>query len=182
MSPRKTARCPAASAALWAALAAGLVAGCGEPEPAAAETLAAPAPPAPEGRTGGEPPAGHAAEAPAPALPDLSDPSWNRVTSRGGTYVVCWRAVGGTIPRNADFTLEAWVLRDGQPRPDLFLDVNAWMPDHGHGMLRKPRAERQPDGSFRVEGMLLHMRGRWLLLFEMLENTIAETAEVALDL
>lgn len=115
-------------------------------------------------------------------LPDFSDPSWTRTESRLGRYLVCWRPLTGQVPRNEDFTLEVWVLRDGAPVRDALLAVNAWMPDHGHGMLRRPTAEAQPDGSFRILGMLLHMRGHWQLMFEVAEQGLSETAECALEL
>ena len=117
-----------------------------------------------------------------PSLPDFTDPSWTRVPSRAGKYLLCWRSLTGNVPRNEDFELEVWVLRDGQPARDALLSVSGWMPDHGHGMLRQPRAEVRTDGSFRVEGMLLHMRGHWQLFFEVLEGNLSETAECALDL
>src|SRR5262249_42017610 len=125
--------------------------------------------------------------APAPieaasGLPDFADPSWTRVPSRAGKYLVCWRSTSGSVPRNQDFDLEVWVLADGAPVTDAVLSVSGWMPDHGHGMLRAPRARAKGDGSFAVEGMLLHMRGHWQLLFEVLEGSISETAECALDL
>jgi hypothetical protein len=122
---------------------------------------------------------------PAPAadgLPDLDDPVWTRVPSRAGRYVVYWRSLTGSVPRNQDFDMAVWVVRDGAPAVAAHLGVNAWMPDHGHGMLREPRAEARGDGSFLVEGMLLHMRGHWTLLFDVLEGTFAETAEHGLDL
>jgi hypothetical protein len=104
------------------------------------------------------------------------------VTSRAGKYLVCWRSLSGSVPRNQDFELEAWVLRDGAPVRDAELAVSAWMPDHGHGMLRQPQAVAREDGSFHVSGMLLHMRGHWQLFFEVLEGSLSETAECALDL
>ncbi len=116
------------------------------------------------------------------ALPDFADPLWTRVPSRAGRYLVCWRSLGGQVPRNQDFELEVWVLHAGKPVRDALLGVSAWMPDHGHGMLRQVRPEARGDGSFRVEGMLLHMRGHWLLRFDVLEDTLSETAECALDL
>jgi hypothetical protein len=117
-----------------------------------------------------------------PAPPDFSDPSWNRIESRAGTYTLHWRAPCGAVPRNQDFELEVWVLRQGVVTRDVILDVHAWMPDHGHGMLRKTRSVTQADGSFRVEGMLLHMRGHWKVFFDLLEGAVAETAECAIDL
>lgn len=141
----------------------------------------APADPAeaPAGAAGGE-------VAPAPAgavvLPEFDDPVWTRVASRAGKYVVCWRSLSGKVPRNEDFELEVWVLRDGAPVGEALLEVSGWMPEHGHGMLRKTRTVQREDGSFRVEGMLLHMRGKWQLLFDVLEGSLAETAESVLEL
>jgi YtkA-like protein len=149
-----------------------------EPEPASA----LPASTEPSSATPAPVPLLLESSATPPALPDFSDPSWTRVPSRAGAYLVCWRPEGGKVPRNEDFTLEVWVLRDGAPVRDGQLSVSAWMPDHGHGMLRTPRSTVQSDGSFRIEGMLLHMRGHWQVFFEVLEGNLAETAECALDL
>lgn len=130
----------------------------------------------------------HGTEAPEPAAPEPpappepTDEGWTRRTSRAGTYEVCWRPRTGAIARNEDFTLEVWVLHDGKPVRDAKLAVNAWMPDHGHGMLRAPRTVAHGDGSFEIEGMLLHMRGHWQLFFEVLEGTLSETTECDLDL
>src|SRR6185436_2074502 len=125
------------------------------------------------------------AAAPAPAaaatLPDFDEPGWNRVPSRAGTYLVCWRSTTGKIPRNEDFALEVWVLRDGAPA-DVELEVRGWMPDHGHGMLRAARVAKHEDGGFRIEGMLLHMRVTWQLQFDVFEGTQSETAESVITL
>ena len=56
------------------------------------------------------------------------------------------------------------------------------MPAHGHGMLRQVQPEARPDGSYRVENMLLHMRGQWLLVFDALDGNLSERAEHALEL
>lgn len=132
-------------------------------------------PPTPEGERATE-------SAAASVLPDFAESSWTRVPSRAGKYLVCWRTPSGEVPRNEDFELEVWVLRDGAPVSGASLSVSAWMPDHGHGMLRQPRTELRDDGAFRVAGMLLHMRGHWQLRFDVLEGALSETAECALDL
>jgi len=116
------------------------------------------------------------------ATPDFADPAWTRVPSRAGTYLVCWRAPAGPVPRNQDFDLEVWVLKDGAPLAEASLGVSGWMPDHGHGMLRAPEVRAHGDGSFLVAGMLLHMRGHWQLVFDVLEGSQSEAAECALDL
>lgn len=149
--------------------------------PRAAEADAGPeriaAEPVDIGSVGAEPP-----EATPQPPPDFSDPTWTLLTSRAGAYEVFWRSLSGKVPRNEDFTLEVWVLRNGVPLREARLGVNAWMPDHGHGMLRNPLPTARGDGSFRIEGMLLHMRGHWQLFFEVIEGTLSETAECELDL
>lgn len=112
-----------------------------------------------------------------PSTPSpLEDPAFERLTSVGGRYVVCWRAESGALPRNQDCALEVWVFEDGKPVPGLVISVRGWMPEHGHGMLRVPRTIDQGDGSYRVEGVLLHMRGRWQLAFDLLRGAEADVA------
>ena len=122
-----------------------------------------------------------ASDAPA-ALPDFSDASWTRTPSAAGKYLVVWRPDHAPLPRNEDFALELWVFVDGQPQHVTQLGISAWMPEHGHGMLRQVKAEPRPDGSYRVENMLLHMRGQWRIVFDVLEGTLSERAEHALEL
>lgn len=116
------------------------------------------------------------------ALPDFSDPSWTRTPSAAGNYLFVWRPEPAPIPRNQDFTLELWVLADGQAKQVTGLGVTAWMPEHGHGMLRQVQPEPRPDGSYRVENMLLHMRGHWLIVFDALDGNLSERGEHALEL
>lgn len=123
------------------------------------------------------PPAEVAGVEQAPQSPSpLEDPAFERLTSVGGRYQLCWRAESGALPRNQDCALEVWVFEDGEPAPGLVLSVRGWMPDHGHGMLRLPRTIDQGDGSYRVEGVLLHMRGRWQLSFDLLNGAEADVA------
>lgn len=56
--------------------------------------------------------------------------------------------------------------REGGPAPDL-VRVGAWMPEHGHGMNYAPLLARQEDGTWRAEGMLFHMAGRWEMQFDL---------------
>jgi hypothetical protein len=127
-------------------------------------------------------PSDPAPEPPAAALPDFEDPAWRRVPSRAGQYLVCWKPSLDPVPRNQDLELEVWILRDNAPVRGATLAVSGWMPDHGHGMMRGLRPEARADGSFRVEGVLFHMRGHWLLRFDVLEGALSESAECDLVL
>ena len=129
---------------------------------------------------------------PAPAAPAASqelDPEPVAVRtfealSRAGTYRVRWSSAEGAIPLNETFELRVEVERadDATPVRGAEVIVNAAMPDHGHGMLREPRSSELADGTYRVEGMLLHMTGYWQVFVDVIDNGVAETADFELTL
>ncbi len=123
-----------------------------------------------------------ASAARAEPLDPREDPTFARATTRGGSFLVAWRARGGAVPKNEPFELEVRVYADNLPLPGAALSVSAWMPDHGHGMLRVPAVEDQGDGSYRVSGMLLHMRGFWQVFVDVVSDGYSERAEFALEL
>ncbi len=45
--------------------------------------------------------------------------------------------------------------------------VDAWMPEHRHGMNYRPTIAAQGGGRYRAEGLMFHMAGRWELFFEV---------------
>jgi len=40
--------------------------------------------------------------------------------------------------------------------------LDATMPEHKHGMMTQPRVTELGDGRYKVEGLKLHMPGRWV--------------------
>jgi len=86
--------------------------------------------------------------------------------STGGTYAVSWSPIGGEVPLNDYFELELFV----DPPPES-VRVDCRMPDHGHGMNVRPRVHDLGRGRYRVDGLLLHMAGRWILRFELGEES-----------
>ncbi len=52
------------------------------------------------------------------------------------------------------------------PAPGELL-VDAWMPEHRHGMNYRPSVTALGGGRYRAEGLLFHMPGRWEFLFEL---------------
>jgi len=52
------------------------------------------------------------------------------------------------------------------PAPES-VRVDAWMPDHKHGMNYRPSVTATGDGRYRAEGLMLHMAGKWELVFEL---------------
>ena len=52
------------------------------------------------------------------------------------------------------------------PAPEA-VKVDAWMPEHRHGMNYKPTVAAQGGGRYRAEGLMFHMAGRWEFVFEL---------------
>jgi len=93
--------------------------------------------------------------------------AWKFKLVEDAHYVMAWRVLGGELKRNEYQELEVRFYRRGQPLDGLELEVLGWMPDHGHGFLRGAEVERLSSGSFRVSGVLFHMRGDWELTFDV---------------
>lgn len=113
-----------------------------------------------------------------PPRVDLS--GWNIVTGKARVFELGWKTStgktsAGKMPRNKDFEIDLLLLRDGVPHPGARISLTGWMPDHGHGMVREPIVTETDQGHYRVEGMLLHMRGRWDLTFEILSGDHRDT-------
>jgi hypothetical protein len=52
------------------------------------------------------------------------------------------------------------------PAPES-VRVDAQMPEHRHGMNYRPTVTALGEGRYRAEGLMLHMAGRWELVFEV---------------
>jgi hypothetical protein len=89
--------------------------------------------------------------------------------SASGRYTLRWRPLAPEVPNNEPFELEFFLEKDGAPAPGAEVVVRGWMPDHGHGMVRRPEVLDRGDGSYLVRGMLLHMSGLWELFFDVYE-------------
>lgn len=84
----------------------------------------------------------------------------------GKRYVLAWRAVP-PIHVSEFFSLEvALCSREGQPRVST-LRVDAQMPEHQHGTNYRASVRPQGPDRFVVEGLLLHMPGRWEFSFDV---------------
>lgn len=105
-------------------------------------------------------------------------------TSADGTYIVRWEPIGGLIPDAEPFSIavEA-VRRDGaELASDVIVMADAEMPHHGHGMNLVPTVRPGPlPGTFLVDGLLLHMSGRWTFAIDIEEHGILERAQWVLD-
>ena len=80
---------------------------------------------------------------------------------QSAAYTILYRAAPA-LRVGEHFALELAVC----PAPEE-LRVDAWMPDHRHGMNYRPSLQALGSGRYRAEGLLFHMPGRWEFLFEL---------------
>jgi len=120
------------------------------------------------------------ASVPAPALAERQ-----LVTSPSGAFTVAWRPLAPAVPVNELFELEV-ELYEGRgtekPLAGAQLRVSAWMPEHMHGMSRRPQSAETAPGRYLVRGMLLHMEGHWQLFFDVTAGGKSERVESAVTL
>jgi hypothetical protein len=115
-------------------------------------------------------------------------PPWSEgrtLASNAGAYRVVYRSSPASIPRGEVYALEVWVFdaHDAtHPLTDVGLTVDAAMPEHQHGMNRRPVIHPGTGGEFQVEGLLFHMSGRWELYFDITRGAITERAQVSVEL
>ncbi len=85
-----------------------------------------------------------------------------------GDYGLFYETDPEKIPLNTPFSLRVVALKNKTALPkEAVLTVDARMPQHRHGMTRKPVVTQTGKGKFVVEGMLFHMPGSWELYFDI---------------
>ena len=109
--------------------------------------------------------------------------AWRDVVSGDGRWQVAWRPVGGPLPVSEPCAIELRITdAEGRPLDDRVEVVfDAEMPHHGHGMNVEPRVTRGPDG-WSVEGILLHMPGRWEASVDVALDGEIERTQWTLDI
>ena len=111
----------------------------------------------------------------------IEDPVW----SNDRSFVVEFAPEPAEVPLNERFSAEVGVFvrpEDDELVSAMQLSVDARMPQHRHGMRVEPTVTRIADGRWRVEGLLLHMPGRWELYFDVTRGAVTERAQMVLEL
>ncbi len=104
--------------------------------------------------------------------------------SMRGTYQVEYVTQPEVVGLNEPFSIEVLVRRSDGKQLDASLNlvVDARMPQHRHGMNRKPIKTKLAPGKYRVEGMLFHMPGSWELYFDISKAGRSERARAVVIL
>ncbi len=113
----------------------------------------------------------------------VAPPIARTVAANDGTFTVYWNPMPDPIPLNQFFRLQVQVMDmwgNVITPEDATLVVDAGMPQHGHGMNHVPRVLPQDDGTWIVEGLLMHMPGDWQVYFDVQRDGITRRAQTAL--
>lgn len=71
----------------------------------------------------------------------------------------------------------------GKPVRDIQdVEFNATMPAHKHGMNVTPKTTAEQSGTFRIDGIKLHMPGEWVLSFKVKHGVEDQLIEVPLTI
>lgn len=83
--------------------------------------------------------------------------------------------------------MHEWVLHvetaDGDSVENAEISVDGGMPAHNHGLPTAPRVtEYLGNGDYRVQGLRFHMRGKWIVSFDIREAGRGDTVTFELML
>jgi cytochrome c peroxidase len=100
----------------------------------------------------------------------LSAPGWTCTPALEGVrlessrHVLTYRAEALAVSKHFSLDVSA-CSKSGKPPQTL--KVDAHMPEHRHGMNYSPTVKKLGPSTWRAEGLLLHMPGRWEFVFEV---------------
>jgi len=104
-----------------------------------------------------------------------------RLASPEAEIAYRWVPAGPKVGRL--FGAEVIACRAPEPGPPSRLVLDAQMPAHGHGMNYRPTVAETGPGRFRVEGLMLHMAGQWIVTFDLYQGDrrirLSQTIELA---
>jgi hypothetical protein len=88
--------------------------------------------------------------------------------------VVAYRTQPAKIPVGKHFSIDIVTCAKGNAPVPSVIAVDAFMPEHGHGMNYKAAVRATGSAHFRADGLMFHMPGRWDLVFDVQGPTGAE--------
>ena len=95
-------------------------------------------------------------------------------------FALAWRFVPAQPRIGEFFVVEFAVCNSAGPATPETLRVDATMPAHRHGMNFQPKIAATGPNTYRAEGMMFHMPGKWQLGFE--QRAPAPSVRVTTDI
>ena len=89
-------------------------------------------------------------------------------------YTVAYATTPDPIPVGQHFVVDFSVCTRAGAKLPQAVRVDAAMPEHKHGMNYRPGVTAVRPGTYRAEGLLFHMPGRWDLTFDLVAGNTTE--------
>jgi hypothetical protein len=96
------------------------------------------------------------------------DAGFTRLRSADAEIAYRWRPE--TLKVGKFFELEVAACRMPPPGGVSRIIVDAQMPAHGHGMNYRPTSKAIGPDRYRFSGLMLHMAGKWRLVFDLMQG------------
>ncbi len=110
------------------------------------------------------------------ADPNAPVESWPATRqTESGSFAVTLSPAGGEILDNKHFSLDL-SIEAKKGGGTITAVVDADMPAHRHGMNTKPVIADQGNGKYKVDGMLFHMAGDWVIFVDVTRGEVTERA------
>jgi len=113
----------------------------------------------------------------APAATACELPGGEAQKIQAAHYQVLYRTRPAPLRVGQHFAVEFAVC----PAPES-VRIDAWMPEHKQGMNYRPTIAATGEGRYRAEGLMLHMAGKWELVFEIRAKDSVERVAQAIRL
>jgi hypothetical protein len=98
----------------------------------------------------------------------------DRRTIENSRYAITYITEPAAVAVGRHFVVDFVVCPRAEAPAPQSVRVDANMPEHRHGMNYRPAIVRMPTGTYRAEGMLFHMPGRWDLTFDIVAGNRME--------
>jgi hypothetical protein len=98
------------------------------------------------------------------------------------SYTVAWQTAPSPPRVGEHFVVDFAVCPKAGARPAGSVAIDATMPDHRHGMNYRPSVAALAPGRYRAQGLLFHMPGRWVVVFDIVAGTATERASAEIVL
>lgn len=96
-------------------------------------------------------------------------------------YTVAYRTQPSPVVVGQHFAVAFAVCPRSGATPAQSVRVDANMPAHKHGMNYRATITRNPDGTYRAEGLMFHMPGRWDLTFDVVTGNTTQRLAHAIE-
>jgi len=103
-------------------------------------------------------------------------------TIESARYTVVYKSVPDPIETGRHFSLEFVVCPHGNAVAPDAVRVDAVMPLHRHGMNYRSIVVASGGGSYRADGLMFHMPGRWDVTFDLATAAGSERMTASIEL